>query len=208
MARQYEQHGQAAEGRRTGAYRSWYGMLQRCYNPKNEEYLNYGGRGIGVVAEWRRSFIAFHRAMGDRPQGRSLNRINNDEGYNPDNCEWQTQVGQMRNTRRNRLLTFRGETLPLTAWAERLGLADKLVRSRIERGWTVVRTLTEPKIRLGSVRAEAHWAAKLTMAKAETIRCAYAKPGATQAAVAAEFGVSQMTVSRIVRRDPKGGWKR
>lgn len=205
--RKKERHGQGGKGRRTGAYQSWYSMLQRCYNPKSEEFGNYGGRGLGVCAEWRRSFVAFFADMGARPRGRSLGRIDNAKGYAPSNCEWQTITEQNRNTRRNRLLEFRGETLPLVAWAERVGLTAKVVWTRIDLGWSVEKALTVPKILPGSIRGEAHWMSKLTEAKAAEIRRAYAKPGATQAGVAAQFGVAQMTVSRIVRRDPKGGWR-
>lgn len=81
------------------AYRSWKAMKQRCDNPKRVEYKYYGGRGIRYCDSWR-DFEVFYRDMGARPAGRSLDRVDTDGDYSPDNCRWATHLEQMRNRRR------------------------------------------------------------------------------------------------------------
>jgi hypothetical protein len=78
-------------------YRSWVSMIARCENPKYHHFHGYGGRGITICPEWRESFAVFLRDMGRRPPGTSLDRINNDKGYGPENCRWATRVEQSRN---------------------------------------------------------------------------------------------------------------
>jgi hypothetical protein len=81
----------------TPEYRAWLGMLARCYNPNVKYYERYGGRGIKVCDEWRNSFENFYAYIGPRPKGTSVNRIDNDKGYEPGNVEWATQQTQVRN---------------------------------------------------------------------------------------------------------------
>jgi hypothetical protein len=138
-------HGNAREDAETAEYRAWHGMRQRCHDPRNAGYRNYGGRGIRVCTRWRESFAAFLEDVGPRPGPEySLDRVNNDGHYEPGNVRWATHIEQCRNTRNNVLLTFRGETKCLAAWAEALGVAPITLRSRIDRGWTVERALTTP----------------------------------------------------------------
>lgn len=85
----------------TATYNTWHSMLQRCNNPKNPSYENYGGRGIAVCDAWKK-FINFYKDMGERPDGMTLDRIDNDLGYYPENCRWATRSQQMLNTRRSR----------------------------------------------------------------------------------------------------------
>ena len=87
------------EGTRT--YRSWDGMLQRCHNPRNPRYPDYGGRGITVCERWC-SFANFYADMGERPEGTSIDRIDNDGNYELGNCRWATASEQQRNQRRRR----------------------------------------------------------------------------------------------------------
>ena len=81
-------------------YMTWTTMKQRCYNPNAAKYYLYGARGIKVCDEWINSFKTFLEDMGDRPEGTTLNRVNNDGPYCKENCEWQTHSEQNRNRRR------------------------------------------------------------------------------------------------------------
>lgn len=99
---------------------AWSNMRQRCLNPRNPDYPKYGGRGISVCPEWT-SFRGFLADMGEPGPGLSLDRIDNDRGYGPDNCRWATKTDQLRNRRNNVLVEFEGETLTLAAVADRVG---------------------------------------------------------------------------------------
>ncbi len=82
---------------KTKLYKVRSAMLARCYDANATGYKYYGGRGIKVCSEWRKSFIEFHRDMGDCPNGMQLDRIDNDGNYTPTNCKWSTRTEQMRN---------------------------------------------------------------------------------------------------------------
>lgn len=88
-----------AKGLQTLSYKRWIGMKDRCYNPNNAMYPHYGGRGLTVCPEWVNSFDCFHADMGDAPEGKSLDRIDNDKGYSKDNCKWSTPSEQTKNRR-------------------------------------------------------------------------------------------------------------
>jgi hypothetical protein len=90
-------HGMA----RTPTYQAWRGALSRCYRQKDKRYPDYGGRGIAVCDEWKASFSAFLRDMGARPDGMTLDRIEVNGNYEPNNCRWATRLQQARNTRAN-----------------------------------------------------------------------------------------------------------
>jgi hypothetical protein len=135
-------HGQGGLNTKTTEYRIWMGMKARCYIRSASGYPRYGGRGITVCDHWRDSFEAFFSDMGRRPSlYHSLDRINNDGPYSPENCRWATRIEQNRNTPRNRLLTFNGETMTISAWTERLGLSRSLIYMRLRRGWSVEKSL-------------------------------------------------------------------
>jgi hypothetical protein len=83
----------------TKIYMIWSEMIARCNRPTHKRYSDYGGRGITVCDRWR-DFTAFYEDMGDRPHGRSLDRIDNDKGYSPENCQWATAIEQRANRRK------------------------------------------------------------------------------------------------------------
>lgn len=127
-------------------YGVWVGMRDRCCRPSNKYFANYGGRGITVCERWREDFAAFLADMGARPsEAHSIDRIDNNAGYSPENCRWATRHEQTRNTRRTRLIAFRGETLCLLDWAARIGIAREVIAGRLNRGWSVERALTAPR---------------------------------------------------------------
>ncbi len=132
-------HGQS----RTAEYRIWCLMRSRCGDETNEDYPGYGGRGIKVCSEWQGSYERFIADVGKRPRpGMSINRIDNDGNYEPGNVCWSTQKEQCRNKRSNHMLTHNGETMCLSAWAERGGIDQRLLWKRIKRGWSLARALT------------------------------------------------------------------
>ncbi|MGH2941084.1 MAG: hypothetical protein ACRDPE_23540 [Solirubrobacterales bacterium] len=97
-----ERHGHAVRGKTTRTYRSWESMKRRCLNPNANTFQNYGGRGITIDQRWIDSFEVFLREMGERPEGMTLDRIDNDKGYSKENCCWSTPQQQMTNTRRSK----------------------------------------------------------------------------------------------------------
>lgn len=118
----------------TATYHSWTNMLQRCTNPNNPWFPDYGGRGIMVCAQWRK-FENFLADMGERPPGRTLEREDNNGNYEANNCRWASSLEQGRNKRNSRWVTYRGETLILAEWARRFNIdASTLRRNWIKQG--------------------------------------------------------------------------
>lgn len=123
-------------------YSSWKGMIQRCKNPNNPKYKNYGARGITVCEEWN-TFSNFLRDMGERPSVQySIGRIDNNRNYEPGNCRWETPKQQAQNKTNNRLLTFNGKTMTTAEWSSEIGISYVALRMRLHRGWSIERTLT------------------------------------------------------------------
>jgi hypothetical protein len=136
-------HGHTRGGRQSPTYNSWMGMIDRCTKPNHIGYATYGGRGIKVCERWRK-FADFLADMGERPEGKTLDRIDSYGNYEPGNCRWATTSEQMLNRPSNRLLTFEGRTMPITAWAKERGLTLDVLRKRLRLGWSVERALTDP----------------------------------------------------------------
>lgn len=125
-------------------YSVWMSMRARCNNPHVKCYKHYGGRGIQVCARWD-EFWLFVKDMGPRPTPKhELDRKDNNGHYEPSNCHWVTRREQLQNTRRNKLISFGGETLTLAAWGRKLGLPNLLINARLRSGWSVARALTSP----------------------------------------------------------------
>ncbi len=128
----------------TTEYGSWKKMKERCLKPDNPSFNDYGGRGITICERWVNSFENFFADMGYKPKDYSIERINNELGYNPENCKWATRAEQNANTRRNVYITHNGETLMIRDWSRRLGGDDWLVGGRLAAGWDEIRAITQP----------------------------------------------------------------
>ncbi len=124
-------------------YCIWHGMRSRCLKPSTKCYPRYGGRGITICSRWAESFNAFVADMGPRPSVlHSLERINNNGPYSPENCRWATILEQQNNTRYNRRITFHGKTQTLAQWGRELGVSSSALRGRLD-NWPIERALTE-----------------------------------------------------------------
>jgi hypothetical protein len=117
-------------------YGVWRGMRERCSYPGHIRYHRYGGRGIKVCDRWREDFWAFVDDMSPRPEGTTIDRIDNDGDYEPGNCRWATTGEQRRNARRVVMVTHRGKTQCVDDWAAEIGVHRTTLRSRAEvRDW-------------------------------------------------------------------------
>lgn len=115
-------------------------MIQRCTNPRDKSYHNYGGRGITVCPEWM-DFTKFFLHVGERPTGTSIERIENSKGYEPGNVKWATRSEQNNNTRRTRKLTHEGCTLSMKQWADKSGVSYSTLKRRLNRGWLIEKAI-------------------------------------------------------------------
>lgn len=124
----------------------WNAMKMRCTDPSSDRYDRYGGRGITVCDRWLNSFSAFLEDMGDRPSSKhSLERINNNASYCPENCVWASREVQANNKSNNRRLTHDGRSMTLSQWARHAGLSMKLLWKRLDDGWPMADALGRPK---------------------------------------------------------------
>lgn len=131
----------------TRLYGIWLCMKNRCYHKSHKEYNHYGGKGITICDEWLNDFETFYNWANENGYNDNLtiDRIDNNKGYSPDNCRWATRTEQTRNRTNTIFLTYNGTTLPMAEWCEKTGLSYSAVRLRLERGWDVEKTLTTPK---------------------------------------------------------------
>ena len=125
-------HGMA----RKPIYRIWWSMMQRCYDKNGHAYDRYGGRGVSVCERWQ-DFTNFYADMGDRPEGMSLERIDNDGDYSPENVIWADAKTQARNRRSTVYLEHNGERKSMAEWAEETGVKIGTLWMRIKRGMSV-----------------------------------------------------------------------
>lgn len=137
-------HGEGSNGKESPEYRTWTSLRNRCLNPTNISFPEYGGRGIGVCERWS-SYENFLVDMGRRPSARhSIDRIDVNGNYAPENCRWSTTKIQNRNVRSNRTITIDDKTRNLSEWLELYKLSRKTFYNRIERGFTEIEALIKP----------------------------------------------------------------
>lgn len=177
----------------TAEYRTWSNMKNRCSNPKCAEYHFYGGRGIAVCDEWKISYNAFLRDMGRRPsQKHSIDRIDFNGPYAPQNCRWATQKEQCRNKRDSRLITHDGVTQPLAAWAEGAGMSTGTLWARLKLGWDMGRALSR-RVTPAPIENERRRNFKLSVDDVRAIRASTART----IDLVRQYGVHKSTITEV-----------
>jgi hypothetical protein len=125
-----KKHGQT----RTPTYKSWQSMLERCYNKNVKYYNNYGGRGIEVCERWKTSYENFYEDMGLRPgKEYSLDRIDVNKNYSPENCRWATNKEQSRNKRNTVYVEYEGQKMPIIEASEKSGIPYRILLGRLNK---------------------------------------------------------------------------
>lgn len=128
----------------------WYGMKERCLNPNNASYFRYGGRGITICDEWRDDYNSFKAwaTKSGYADSLTIDRIDNNLGYCPDNCRWATMKTQSNNRANNVFLEYGGERHTIAEWGDILGIDQDILQQRLKRGLSVEEAFTKP-IRTG-----------------------------------------------------------
>lgn len=129
----------------TPVYITWVKMRQRCDNQNNEKYHRYGGRGIKYQDSWN-NFESFFNDMGERPDGKTLDRTNNNGNYTKENCRWSSPFEQSNNMERNIFLTFDNKTMTISKWAIKLNVKKSTLYGRMLKGWSDEKILTYRKV--------------------------------------------------------------
>lgn len=123
--------------------RAWMNMKDRCNNPRHKAFHNYGARGIVVCERWLSSFETFLEDMGFAPtKNHQLDRIDNNKGYYPRNCQWRTAKEQGNNRRTNHFLTLNDTTKTIADWAIVTGIKVSTISRRIKHGWSIKNALS------------------------------------------------------------------
>lgn len=129
----------------SATYSTWTAMLARCSNEKNDNYHLYGGAGISVCSEWRDSFIKFLEDMGERPRGKTIDRIDPSLGYFKDNCRWATNKEQARNRVTTNKIELFGEIVYAPDLIEKYGVSQTTMYRRIKAGLTGEDLIKKPR---------------------------------------------------------------
>ena len=139
-------HASTHQSTGTPAWHSWRGMLDRCRRENSTSWERYGGKGIKVCDRWQgeNGFENFLIDMGERSEGKTLDRIDSKGDYCPENCQWSTPRQQRLNTSKTHWLTHKGKTMCLSDWAKELGINRNTLRRRLDKGWSVEKTLDTP----------------------------------------------------------------
>ena len=140
------QHGMS----QSSEYKSWGAMKYRCTNPKCWDWDHYGGRGIKVCQRWLNSFEDFYKDMGPKPDSSySIDRIDNDGDYYPENCRWASPKQNNNNRSSTVTITYKGETKVLSDWSKITGIDMKTITTRLRKGWSVADALETPTKKRG-----------------------------------------------------------
>lgn len=130
----------------TRLYNIWHSMKQRCYRKNNKDYERYGGRGIRICSEWLNDFKAFYNwsILNGYADDLTIDRIDTNGNYEPDNCRWVSVKVQNNNRRSCKLIEYNGEVHNLSQWSLLLGINEITLGARLNKGWSVERAFTEP----------------------------------------------------------------
>lgn len=139
-------HGDAIGGKRNRLLNIYSLMLARCYNPKNNMYKYYGGKGIIVCDEWKNNYLSFKEwsLQNGYSDCFSIDRINPNGNYSPENCRWVTAFTQNNNKEKIKKYSFNGEKHSVAEWARKIGISRECLKCRIKNGWTIEKALTTP----------------------------------------------------------------
>lgn len=120
----------------TRLYKTWLGMKRRCYNQNDKDFHNYGGRGILICEDWINDFANFQKwsLNNGYSDDLTIDRIDNNQGYNPENCKWSTRKEQMRNVRYNKIIEIDGIKLPMAEMAEKYNVSYDAIKARHKKG--------------------------------------------------------------------------
>lgn len=191
---------------------------QRCYNESQKDYRYYGGRGIKICDRWLQSFDNFVADMGLRPEGYTLERVENDKDYSPENCVWASRLEQSGNTSRSLKLTFEGQTKSLEEWSKITGIAYGTLKARMQRlGYTPEQVLSKPVKFGATVKGRVYLPrkkpdmskvpkgfddprAKVTKELALEIQAKYDNGGETFSSLSRQYKLSIETCSNICQR--------
>lgn len=156
-------HGDARNGKISTEHKAWTSMRQRCNCQTHKFYLRYGGRGITICERWSK-FENFLSDMGRKPSPHlTLDRIDNEGNYEPNNCRWASYSQQQNNRSSNRVFEFNGTSKTLKQWCVQFGINPVTASDRIKRGWTFARAMTQPvnKLRTSKLKRVNEIAAQL-----------------------------------------------
>ncbi len=135
-------HGHVRNGKPTRTYFTWASMRARCYRPENKSFSRYGAKGIQICARWF-NFETFLSDMGERPDGKTLDRIKSGGHYMPSNCKWSTLIEQQSHTCRNHFIEVDGTSHTVAEWARIRGFIPQRIHQRIRNGWTEREAVTQ-----------------------------------------------------------------
>ena len=123
----------------TRLYQIWRGIKKRCYVPTHKYYKHYGGRGIIVCDEWKNNFMNFYdwAVRNNYNEKLTIDRIDVNGNYEPNNCRWITQSEQLKNKTNNVYISYKGRTQTMSDWAKEFGLKQNVFRQRYILGWSM-----------------------------------------------------------------------
>ena len=152
-----KKHGLTTGGNYHPLFKTWCEMRYRCLNPNKQNYKYYGGRGIAVCERWM-DFANFVSDMGEKPEGFTLDRIDANKDYSPENCRWANKITQANNARSNRKFLINGEIIGLCEASRKYGVSYGTIWERIKLGWSEFDAITKPtrphkKYKSGNERA-------------------------------------------------------